>query len=143
MATLRDQMLDAIQAALLDATDAKDRVYRTRRVTTVKDSEPAILVLPYKEDTDHEQRGTYTTRRFEARISVFARGEVADQAADLVCADAHAAIMADETLGGLALRCAPLETTWRFSDDDMDAVEVDCRYMITYTTRRASLTTRP
>jgi hypothetical protein len=76
-------------------------------------------------------------------VSVYARGEIADQAADALCADVHAAIMADETLGGYAMRTGPAATDWRFSDDDQDAVQVDMLYEVVYTTRRASLTERP
>lgn len=143
MSTLRETLLVALQAALANATDAKDRVYRTRRLPEVQDGLPCIVILPEREETDASQRGHYLTHRFAFRVSVYARGEIADQAADTVCAQVHAAIMADESLGDVAMRTGPTATDWRFSDDDQDAVQVDMLYEATYTTRRASLTERP
>jgi hypothetical protein len=143
MTTLRESMLVALQAALTDATDAKDRVYRTRRLPAVQDAWPCIVIVPEREETEAGQRGHYLTHKLGVRVSVYARGDIADQAADALCADIHALIMADETLGGSAMRTGPAATDWRFSDDDQDAVQVDMLYEVVYTTRRASLTERP
>ena len=143
MSTLRETALAALQTALTNATDAKDRVYRTRRLPDVQDAWPCLVILPEREETDAGQRGQYLTHRLAVRVSVYARGAIADQAADDVCAQVHAAIMGDETVGNVAMRTGPSATDWRFSDDDQDAVQVDMIYEITYTTRRASLTERP
>jgi hypothetical protein len=143
MSSLREQMLAAAQAALIGATDADDRVYRSRRDIRVQDERSAIVLVPVSEECDPGQKGIHQTHRLLIRFTVYARGPVPDQAADAICAQLHLALMADETLGGVAVRTGPVSTQWRFSDDDQDAVQVDALYEAIYSTRRASLTDRP
>lgn len=142
-ATVRERIIGAIAAALAGVTPAGAAVYRSHRLVREQDAQPAIVVVPVRESVPDGQRGHHLTHLFTVRVSVYARGDVADQAADETCAAVHAALMADETCGGHALRLAPGDTDWIFEDGDIDAVRVDLHYEALYTTRRASLTERP
>jgi hypothetical protein len=143
MSSLREQILADLADTLTDATDAQDRVYRTRRLALVQDERPAILVMPESEDVDGSRPGMYSVRTLSVSVLVYARGEIADQAADDLCVQVHALLMADESRGGTAMRTVPGGTSWRFSNDDMDAVEVSTTYQIVYNARRESLDQRP
>lgn len=143
MSSLREQILADLADTLADATDAQDRVYRTRRLALVQDERPAILILPESEEVDGTRPGLYTLRTLSVTVNVYARGEIADQAADDLCVQVYAAVMADETRGGVAMRTAPGGTSWRFSNDDMDAVEVSQSFQIIYNARRTDLDQRP
>lgn len=52
---------------------------------------------------------------------------------DLLCL-AHMALLADTTLGGLALSIAEQETDYQTEDADVDAVAIPATYRITYRT---------
>jgi hypothetical protein len=47
---------------------------------------------------------------------------------------AHLAILADVTLGGLALGIRELDCDWQQDDADMEAAAIPARYQITYRT---------
>ena len=54
---------------------------------------------------------------------------------------AHAALMADGTLGGLALGIREQECEWEVEDADAVAAAIPARYRITYRTRAHDLST--
>jgi hypothetical protein len=143
MASLREDILDHFADTLTGATPAGTRVYRSHRLLREQDVPPAILIVPVRETLNEGQRGHYSGRALLVRVSVYARGTIADQAADATCIAVHAALMADETCDDNAIRLSPGETEWIFEDADTDAIRVDMHYEAYYTSRRASLTERP
>lgn len=50
---------------------------------------------------------------------------------DLLC-KAHLALLADTTLGGLALSLAEMEADYQAEDADMEAIAIPAIYRITY-----------
>jgi hypothetical protein len=147
VSSIREQALAAILTALTGATDAGVRVYRRHVLPPDGSPWPSIAIKPVREECDAAQRGHYTTHRLAVLITVYGRTESIqdvppDQAADAVCAAVHAALMADETLGGLVMRTSLTATDWSF-DEDPFAGMVGCTYELMYSTRRESLTERP
>jgi hypothetical protein len=74
------------------------------------------------------------------RLAVVARGADAFDVADQVLVSAHAAMLADPNLGGLAIAVREIDCEWEFDDADAGAVALPARYEIRYRTHAIDLT---
>lgn len=113
--SLRESILAAFQTKL--ASLAEGRVYRSRKeqVPTL----PVIFIEPSRA-TCIEQPLGMLEHDLVVYVVILAKGETPDSAADATLADAHAAIMADITLGlGADVQVMQqVETDWNFEDYD-------------------------
>jgi len=71
---------------------------------------------------------------------VVARGADAFDVADLALVAAHAALLANPNLGGLAIAVREIDCEWEFDDADAGAVALPARYEIRYRTHAIDLT---
>jgi hypothetical protein len=140
VASLREQILANFAAVVDGATTAG--VHRAGFLLREHSESPAIAIAPSGEQVDNA-RGLYVTHTLSIRLSIYARGAIPDQAADAVAVAVHAALMADETLSGKAMRLSLESTNWQFDTDDVDAVRVDAIYQVIYNARRSALDQRP
>ena len=69
------------------------------------------------------------------------RGDIPDQIADPVIESMHSKIIADLTLGGLAIDVQPSEVTFNMFDADQPAGVIFNDYIVQYRTTVASLAT--
>ena len=74
------------------------------------------------------------------RLAVVARGADAFDVADQALVAAHAAMLADPNLGGLAIAVREIDCEWEFDDADAGAVALPARYEIRYRTHAIDLT---
>ena len=74
------------------------------------------------------------------RLVALARGADAFDAADRLIVAAHAAVLADPNLGGLALAVRELDCEWEADDLDAGTVMLPARYEIRYRTVLTDLT---
>lgn len=130
----RESILAAIATAL--SGQSGGRVYRTRQeqLSTL----PAIVIEP-QIDTATEYVLGMADRRLAVNISVFAKGDVPDSAADAVVAAVWAALWAAPTLGlGDGVQISPEhELTWNF--DDYDYAQAILRVTYLYRTTIGSM----
>lgn len=139
MATRREAILSAIATALVGTTGVGTRIYRNRAEPLSRAESPAIVVEP---STDVPQQNTslptldWTLR---VRVVVISRAVLADQAADPTIESLHAKLMADLTLGGLAIDVQPAQVTFDFVEADVPAAVIACEYDIRYRTSVQSL----
>ena len=63
-----------------------------------------------------------------------------DQAADATMVDLHSRIMADLTLGGLAIDVQPTQTTFNIVEADQPAGVISCEYDVLYRTQVDDIT---
>ena len=102
---------------------------------------PALLVFP---DSEAVRRvNDRTERELVIRIVALAIGtptEIPEPIADRLMTAAHAALLADVTLGGLALGMEETDTDWQHDDADMEVAALPSRYRITYRTLAHDLT---
>jgi len=75
------------------------------------------------------------------RVTVITRGNIPDQIADPVIESMHSKIVADLTLGGLAIDVQPSEVTFNMLDADQPAGVIFNDYIVQYRTTVASLAT--
>lgn len=139
MTSKRETILAAVSTALTGTTGVGTRIYRNRAEPLSRAESPAIVVEPV---TDLCQQNTslptldWTLR---LRVVVISRSTIADQAADPTIESLHAKLMADLTLGGLAIDVQPAQVSFEFVEADVPAAVISCEYDIRYRTSVSSL----
>ncbi len=132
MSSVRESILVAIAGKLVTANVADGRVYRTRREQI--ETLPAVEVELGGANAEELARGAMD-HRMTVEVRALAKGDTPDTAADPVLLAAHAALMADLTLGlGNGVQLMP-----RFDADPpeveaYDYARVTHRYTVTYRT---------
>jgi hypothetical protein len=135
--TKREQILAAIRTALTGTTGVGTRIYRSRIEPMARQESPAIVVEPL-EDTAQQNTSLPTLDwSLTVRIAVVVRANVPDQAADPIVESLHSKVMADLTLGGLAMDIQPLRVEFQTVEADQPAGVVMCDYLVRY---RSSVT---
>ena len=140
--SLRETLIASVVTRLTNTTPAAANVFRARVVALTRNELPAIVVKPKSERVDNNTN-RISMRYFTVEIEVHVRGDVPDQQADATLVAVHAALMADQTLGGKCARIVERETQWDFADADQAAGMVVISYEIIYLTPTGDLTRAP
>jgi hypothetical protein len=119
--SLRESVLSALAAALVNANVASGRVYRSRQEAI--ETLPAVTVDPVSEQVGESMLGRLD-RTLSVAVTVLAKGDTPDSTADVVLDAAAAAILADRTLGlGSEVQVMSLhDLSWDFEDFDLTRV---------------------
>ena len=137
MTSIREQILLALMAAVRPTAEGLGAtVHRSPTVAIGREQCPALVVFP-ESDAITERANDRVTRELTVRIVALARAvpPVAPETeADQLLTAAHAALMADLNLGGLALGIREQECEWEVEDADAVAAAIPARYAITYRT---------
>lgn len=131
----RELILQEVVTKLLTVTSA---VYRSRVVALTRGKLPAVVVTPESEDIEQLAR-SLTSRKLTVNVAIHARGDIPDQAVDTLAGNLHAALLADDTLGGKCARIIEGSTNWQFSDADGTALEMTISYTVVYSTKSSGL----
>ena len=142
MQSIREQIIQTVVARLTLVASAQGATIRRQpTVPTDRAQLPTLLVFP---DSEAVRRvNDRTERELVIRIVALAVGtatEIPEPMADRLMTAAHAALLADVTLGGLALGMEETDTDWQQDDADMDVAALRSRYRITYRTFAHDLT---
>ena len=98
------------------------------------------IVLVQPKDEKVENRNTdLAIRDLGLEILLIIRSDTPDETADPIIALIHAALYADQTLGGLADRIIEEGTEWNFAEADVTGAEVSLTYRIRYLTPTTTL----
>lgn len=133
MISRRELLIRAVmgccQAAVTPAT-----VLRQPATAIARDQTPAV-VLAIVSDAPVKRCNDRMERELVLRILAHARDPTDGYAVadDLLC-KAHLALLADTTLGGLALSLAEMEADYQAEDADVEAIAIPAIYRITYRT---------
>lgn len=137
--TKREQIIAAIRTALTGTAQVSTRIYRSRVEPMARQESPAIVVEPL-EDTAQQNTSLPTLDwSLTVRIAVVIRANVPDQAADPIVESLHSKLMADLTLGGLAMDIQPLRVEFQVVEADQPAGVVMCDYLVRYRTSVTNL----
>lgn len=136
--SIREDILQAMVTAVDAAVGSSAAVYRSREAPVARSEGVVILVRP-EEETCQALSQFRVQRDLVVMVSVIGRSQIPDSKVDAVLAIAHAALLADQTLGGLAARVIEQHTRWNFEVADQNAVSVDIRYMVRYLTSAQAL----
>ena len=122
MQSIREQIIQTIVARLTPVASGQGATIRRQpTVPTDRAQLPALLVFPESE----------AVRRINDRT---------EPAVDRLMTATHASLLADVTLGGLALGMEETDTEWQQDDADLDVAALPSRYRITYRTLALDLT---
>ena len=139
MATRREQILQAIATALAGTTGVSGRIYRSRTEPISRGESPAIVIEPLRDDPQQNTSLPTLDWSLNARVTVIVRGAVPDQVADPIVEDLHTKLMADLSLGGVAIDIQPGPVIFELLEADQPAGAIGCNYLIRYRTAVSSL----
>ena len=133
MISRRELLIRAVigccQAAVTPAT-----VLRQPTTAIARDQTPA-LVLAIVSDAPVKRSNDRMERELVVRLTSYVRDPTDGYAVadDLLC-KAHFALLADTTLGGLAMSLVEMEADYQAEDADVEAIAIPAIYRITYRT---------
>ena len=139
MTTRREQILTAITTALAGTTGVGSRIYRSRVEAFSRGESPAISLEPINDTPATNTSLPTLDWSLTVRIAVIVRGAIPDQLADPIVESLHSLLMADLSLGGLAMDIIPASVDWQLIEADQPAGVVLCDYLIRYRTSVGSL----
>jgi len=129
----REQILAAIEATLAGTAGVGSRIYRSRVDAFSRNEAPAIVVEGGRE-TATVISNCKLDWTLDVLVAIYARGAVPDQLADPVRVSAHAKLMADRSIGGLAMDIVPISVDPQLEAADQPAVWMVCTYQVRYRT---------
>ena len=130
MNSVRERVLRENVTRLASAI-APTPVLRMPAVPVTREASPALLLF-VDGDSITAHANHLVDRLLVVRLAVVARGADAFDVADQALVAAHAAMLADPNLGGLAIAVREIDCEWEFDDADAGAVALPARYEIRY-----------
>ena len=144
MSTIREQIIAQITTTLAGTTGVSTRIYRSRHEAFARNEAPAIVIEP---GADQCQAPAVSHRRLDwtlsVTVAVYSRGNIPDQAADPTINSLHAKLMADRTLGGLALDILPVSVVPSFESSDLPSAWTVCTFSVRYRTLVENISQAP
>ena len=140
MTTKRESILAAVKTALTGTAGVGTRIYRSRVDPLSRGESPAIIIEPVSDTPEQNTSLPTLDWTLRIRVVVIERSDVPDQAADDTIEDMHSKLMADLTLGGLAIYIQPAQTSFQLLEADQPAGVIFCEYEIRYRSQVADLT---
>jgi hypothetical protein len=138
MNSIREQLVQAVIACITPAV-APTVLYRQPTVPLAREASPALLLF-LESDAILAQANDRVDRALTLRLVALAREDDAFDVVDQIIVAAHAALMSDPSLAGLALRMRELDAEWDAEDADAGAVALPARYEVRYRTFVSNLT---
>jgi hypothetical protein len=140
MTTKRESILAAVKTALTNTTGVGTRIYRSRVDPLSRGESPAIIIEPISDTPEQNTSLPTLDWTLRIRVVVIERSDIPDQAADDTIESMHSKLMADLTLGGLAIDIQPAQTSFQLLEADQPAGVIFCEYEIRYRSQVADLT---
>lgn len=138
MSSRREQILAHIASTLAGTVQVGNRIYRSRSEAFARDEAPAIVIEPA---ADRSQ--TYSTCKLDwtldVLVVVYVRGAIPDQLADPIAVDVHSQLMADRSLGNLAVDILPTTVDYQRDKADLTSLWMVTTYQVRYRTADSSL----
>lgn len=138
MNSVRERIVQAVMTRL-SAGISPVPVLRMPTVPVTREASPALLLF-LEADRIMAHTNTLVDRALTLRIVGVVRGPDAWDVADRMMVAAHAALLADPNLGGLAITIREVDGEWDSDDADGGAVALPARYDIRYRTHAIDLT---
>lgn len=139
MNSLRERL---IREVIVRVSQAVGTVTVLRQPVTpqAREASPFVAVTP-ESDQQVQRANLVEQRELQLRLSAVSRSATDPWGeADALLCQAHAALLADPTLGGLALGVQQQDVDFDAEDADAQAVAIPAFYRITYRIRVSDLT---
>jgi hypothetical protein len=134
MATKRESIMQALFAALAGTTGVGTRIYRSRVEPVARAESPALVLEPVNDVVEQNTCLPTLDHTLTIRVVVIVRANVPDQTADPIVQSLHSKIVADLSLGGLAIDVQPGPTEFTLEQADTPVGVIYCTYRILYRT---------
>ena len=131
MASKREQIVLAIMARLANVVGVDGRVLRSQADPNVRDMAPFITVQWTSEQAAPETV-PQLERLLNIEVAVYTRGDIPDSLADDILVSAHGLIMADTSLGGLAIDMRLEDAGSEIIAADFPAAKVTHNYSVKF-----------
>lgn len=138
--SIRERIVAAMAAALVNTTQVGTRIYRSRVEAFSRSEAPALVIEPGTDEVLQELSICKLDWRLTVTVAVYVRGAIPDQVADPIIADVHAKLMADRTLGGLAMDVIPVSVDPQIEKADQVASWTVITWAVRYRTSVTSIT---
>lgn len=126
--------MEALFAALRGTTGVETRIYRSRVEPLARAESPA-LVLEAMSNVPSQNTSLPTLDHvLTVRVVVIVRANVPDKASDPIVESLHSKLVADLTLGGLAIDVQPGPTEFTLEQADTPVGVIYCTFRILYRT---------
>jgi hypothetical protein len=139
MATKRESIMQALFTALTGTTNVGTRIYRSRVEPVARAESPALVLEPVSNTVEQNTCLPTLDHTLTFRVVVIVRATVPDQTADPIIESLHAKIVADLTLGGLAIDVQPGPTEFTLEQADTPVGVIYCTYRVLYRTSVSDL----
>ena len=140
MSSKREQILAAIASTLAGTVQVGSRIYRSRTEAFARDEAPAIVIEPGNDSSSPEPVSSCKIDwTLSVLIAVYVRDAIPDQAADSIIVDIHSQLMADRTLGGLAMDIWPMMIDPQLDKADVASGWTVCSWQVRYRTSLSSI----
>lgn len=134
MATKRESIMQALFTALSGTTGVGTRIYRSRVEPVARAESPALVLEPVNDVVEQNTCLPTLDHTLTVRVVVIVRANVPDQTADPIIESLHAKIVADLSLGGLAIDVQPGPTEFTLEQADTPVGVIYCTYRVLYRT---------
>lgn len=138
MNSIRERILRAVVTRVAAAISPVP-VLRMPSIPVTREASPALLLF-VEGDSITAHANHLVDRLLMLRFAVVARGADAFDLADRTLVAAHAALLADPNLGGLAIAVREVDCEWEAEDADAGAIAMPARYEVRYRTHAIDLT---
>ncbi len=139
MASKRERILAALKTTLAGTTGVGTRIYRSRPEPTSRGESPAIVVEWTNDQPSIRGTTGHIDWTLRIRVVVISRGKIPDNLADATVESLHSKLLADPTVGGLAIDIRPATTTFELIEADQPAGLIMCEFEVDYRTTYGSL----
>ena len=139
MATKRESIMQALFTALSGTTGVGTRIYRSRVEPVARAESPALVLEPVNDTVEQNTCLPTLDHTLTVRVVVIVRATVPDQTADPIVQSLHGKIVADLSLGGLAIDVQPGPTEFTLEQADTPVGVIFCTYRILYRTSVSDL----
>ncbi|MDE1998669.1 MAG: hypothetical protein KGI52_07065 [Burkholderiales bacterium] len=141
--SIRERILQALATKLTAVATANGAQFFRQPVTGIVREQTPALILEVQQEVIQPRTSGVVDRELTVRVLALVRNiDVAAgfAAADALIVAAHATVMSDPNVGGLALALREESGDWVGADADAAVAEVPAVYLITYRTRTTDLT---
>jgi hypothetical protein len=143
VASKNEQILAQIATTLAGTAGVSTRIWRSRVEAMGRSETPALVIEPLSITYTQQTSLPTLDALLRVRVTIIVRGTVPDSLADPTMVSLHSKLMADLTLGGLAIDVQPSQTTFNLIEADQPAGLISCEYDIKYRTQVAALDATP
>ena len=137
MTSKSERILAAIEATLAPTAGISGRVFRDRWEALARAEMPAIVIEPQSEDPQIAAI-PYTDSTLLVTVDILISGSPLSTLADPIRVNAHARLMADRTLGGLAHSIDPAPVAWSGEPGEIGILSLS--YRVPFRTLTTDLT---